>query len=50
MFKNVWKSVYQHGNSITLNDVTMADFYFLLFVCIFYLFYDKFYCLGNTTI
>ena len=49
MFKNVSKSVYQHGNSITLSDVTMVDFYFILFVCIFYLFY-KFYCLGNTTI
>ena len=49
MFKNVSKSVYQHGSSITLNDVTMVDFYFIHFVCIFYLFY-KFYCLGNTTI
>lgn len=49
MFKNVSKSVYQHGSSITLNDVTMVDFYFIHFVCIFYLFY-KFYCLGNITI
>lgn len=35
MSKNVWEDIYQHANTMTLNDVTMVDTYFLLFVCIF---------------
>ena len=36
MFKNVWEALYRHGNSITLNDVTMVDFYsFCLYFLIF---------------
>lgn len=40
MFRNIWEDVSQHTHGITLNDVNMVDFYFLIFTCICFFFFQ----------
>lgn len=45
MFRNIWEDVSQHTHGITLNDVNMVDFYFLIFN-LYLLFFFK-YCVSG---